>query len=271
MWWALLAPALADDLDNWQALQGALLGEAIDGDLTTSMSSYSRLVGSLANDDPARTEALYWLARARYVKGDIDGARDALRKAIASPSPSRGRCLDLLGEIELEQSAIHALPSRWSFDAVAGATPENGFVHPAAYSDKGSLRVDQVVFGDENPALVWTTQVDPRKEDLIVVGLRVPAPKLLQFRVRATNFDARLRVALLDTAGRRWWGETSGYTVSTDAWTTIAVDFSTLRPEEGSGRLNPSAIDQIVLIDATAGALRRTGENSLVIDDFEVN
>ena len=264
--WA--AAALGGDLENWEALhQGLLL--AASGDLSGAIGSYEGLKRNLPAEDPLRAEALYWLGHSRWIQGDVEGAGAELRECARVPSVHRVNCLELLNEIELEASSIASIPMKWSFDA------PHGFVHPLAYSDKGSLRIAADAPGGD-AALQWLTVVDSRKDDLVVVGFRDPhpVPSEIRFSARSTAFPARLRLWVYDTLGRRYTvhGQ-SAVQVPTDRWVEVVVPLAHLESDDPTaGPLQLGLIERLVLQDVTAfgPSLAASGENALYIDDFVV-
>lgn len=263
--WA--AAALAGDIDNWDTLHEGLL-LAASGDLPGAVGSYERLKRNLPAEEPLRAEALYWLGHARWMQGDVEGAGAELRECARVPSVHRAQCLQLLNEIELEASSIVTVPMRWTFDA------PHGFVHPLAYSDKGSLRIAAAPGSDA--ALQWLTFVDSRKDDLVVVGFRdpTPAPSGIRFSARSTAFPARLRLWIYDALGRRYTvvGQPA-ISVPSDRWVQVVLELDQLESDDpASGPLQPGLIERLVVQDVSAfgPSLGASGENALYIDDFEV-
>jgi len=267
---ALLLGTAAQAQDNpasWEILHDSLLLEAAYHDVDGALVIYGQLVKNLGADDPVRSEALYWLGRARYEQGEVDGAREALRECVRI-GIGKARCLELLGRIELEQSGIVSVPVRWTFDDTT-----HGFVHPWRYAAKGAIRIHRE--GDrDNPMLAWHTQVDVRGDDQLVVGFRdpVPPPRGLRFLVRSSELDAALRLQVFDIHGRKYVAAHRAV-IRVPRGQQILVDMR-FRDLEGDDpeqvRFAPKDIDHVVLQDVTAYYGGGSGENELYIDDFEV-
>lgn len=266
MWLALLsAPALADDVADWQRLNEAKLHEAL-GDLPEAIAAYERLLASsgMTDDDPVRSRVLYRLGSARYAAGRTEAAKRALIDAVRTASPSREACLELLERIALDESSVRTVPTLWRFD-----DDRHGVVHPFAAEEKGrSVRIDPVAPGGD-PALAWTTVVDPRRDDHLVVGLvePTPRPRGVRFQAMASRIPAALRLVAYDTLGQRYVAPFVA--VPTGEWTAVSVELRDLRDETGV-RAERADLDRLEIRDATAFTGLWTGENTLWIDDFEV-
>jgi hypothetical protein len=256
-----------DNRASWEMLYDSLLLEAAHHDVDQALVTYGQLVKNLGADDPVRSEALYWLGRARYEQGEVDGAREALRECVRT-GVVKGRCLELLGQIELEQSSIVSVPVRWTFDDTT-----HGFVHPWRYAEKGSIRIHRE--GDrDDPMLAWRTQVDVRGDDQLVVGFRDPdpAPQGTRFVVRSRDLDAALRLQVFDIHGRKYVaGHRAVIRVPRDKQVLVDLRFRDLEGDDPEQvPFSPSDIDRLVLQDVTAFYGGGGGENELYIDDFEV-
>jgi hypothetical protein len=256
-------------IESWEELYDGMLLEAAGGDLDGAISRYEALVHNLSAEDPIRAEALFWLGQARYTLGDVEGAREALREGIRFASPARSRCKELLGQIELEESSIDHVPLEWTFDQ-----DDHGFVHPSRYEDKGSLRIE-VDGPDGDPALEWTTSVDVRKDDLLVVGFRqpTPPPRGVRFDVQSSTLDARLRILVFDAYGRKYTLGPSSAAVVAPAgrWVRVDVHLDAVQGVDPTqDPLVPALIDRMLIQDVTAYYGRASGQNTLFIDDFEV-
>jgi hypothetical protein len=255
----LALSAHADDRTSWEALQDELLEESLGGDLKRAQRRYQGLVRNLADDDPTRGRALYWLGRTRRSMGDVSGAREALRECVRAGEVRRP-CLDLLGDMEIERTAIRDVPTRWTFE-----DDDHGFVHPWAYADKGVIRLRR------SEVLSWVTNVDARRPDRLLVGFRDPSPQPrgARFRAQAVSTPAHLRLMLYDIDGH-------GYSlplpvaVPVGTFIDVQVDFRNLVALEGAPvRFVATRADLMVIEDVT-GDYGGSGENELLIDDFVV-
>ncbi len=245
-----------------------MLVEALDHDLPGAIAQYEDLVRNLGADDPVRSAALYRLGRARHEQGNLDGARASLRECVRI-GVDKARCLELLGRIELEASAISTVPVEWRFDDTT-----HGFVHPWRYADKGAIRIHRDEDRDD-PMLAWRTRVDVRKDDQLVVGFRSPqpAPRGLSFLLRSRDLDAHVRLQVYDVYGRRYaeLGPRAVVQVPQGQMVVVELAFERLRgddPEQAP--FDPRMIDRFVIQDVTAYYGDATGDNELTIDDFHV-
>lgn len=265
--WALLVtePAqAADEIEVWGMLAEILLIEAADGDLPRAAVAYEQLVRHLPDEDPMRAEALYHLGDVRYRQGDVDGARAALREGIRV-GHNRDQCLVLLGRVELEQSAIHEVPVYWRFDGTS-----HGFVHPWARASRGSIHIEE-----EAGALGWTTTVDARADDQLVVGFRnpQPSPRGIRLEVQSMKMDAHLRMLVYDVFGRKYTSARGAVSTPVPVGETIVIDVemaSMVALDANQGPLDPQRLDRVIIQDVTGYVGRETGPNTLLIDNFEV-
>ncbi|MCB9680296.1 MAG: tetratricopeptide repeat protein [Alphaproteobacteria bacterium] len=270
----LLGAALAQDpasdggrltpQDWWVMVQRARFLDSLDGDPRAAVERYQDLVhNELPAGDPALSEALYWLARARWSIGEADAARDALDQCIRS-GIDKARCTELRSRIDLEEESIRTVPTRWTFD-----NADHGVFHPRSYWDKGTIRLITDV---EGSCLVWDTQVDPVKEDRLVVGFHAPQPppRTIAFRLRSGEIRAVIEIELVDVYGHRYTTRLPTATLPVREWVRVQIDLSDTTPLDPDGPpLDPSDLYRLVLRDMTAitGA---TGRNELRLDDFEV-
>lgn len=241
----LVAPARGDEIASWTLLQDALLDEAVDGDVAGAASQYEMLVRTLAADDPIRAEALYRLAQARFSAGNVAGAREALREALSSASTSRDRCLDLLGEIEIQGGGVRSLPARFTFDQPGSQT----LVHPHNVADLGRVRL--IPDAQNGSVLEWRTSADARGEDELVLGV---APGLrvrsLRLRAMAPGGEARLLLVVVDDHGQL--AGLPGVDLPAGTWVDVEVPVD-------------RTVDRFVFRRPAVA-----GESAVLIDDVEV-
>lgn len=253
-----------DDRASRDALQDTLLVEAADHAVVQATRNYEVLVKNLGADDPVRSEALYWLGRARYEQGEVGGARDALRECVRTGG-MRSSCLELLGRIELEQGAIREIPAEWTFDRTT-----HGFLHPWRYADKGAIRLAPGQQGD--PGLAWRTTVDARGDDQLWVGFDSPdpAPRGVRFLLWSDRIESWIRLHASDIHGRRY-STPQSFRVPAGEMIVVDVHMDELEPEDpATPPLDPAELYRLTLQDVTAyhGAAR--GDNELFLDDFQV-
>ncbi len=260
---ALIALA-QEERASWDTLYDTLLLEAADHDVGRALRTYEVLGRTLGADDPVRSEALYWLGRARYEQGEVDGARDALRECVRTGG-MRASCLELLGRLELEQMSITAVPTTWTFD-----DPAHGFVHPWRYAHKGSIRLHETDRGDA--MLAWRTTVGARSDDQLWVGFSEPSPppRGVKFLLRSSDLRAFVRLHVVDIHGRRY---SARRPVEVPAGQMVVVDVAlrTLQAEDPQHPpLDPRRLHRLVVQDVTAYHGTGRGENELLLDDFQV-
>ena len=87
-----------------------------------AIAIYEALIGQIPQGDEQRGEILYWLGRARWSAGDLEGARRSLESASRYRS-ARARVRILLGRMDAEKKAVERLPYRSS----SGSAPTPGF------------------------------------------------------------------------------------------------------------------------------------------------
>ncbi|MFT4624224.1 MAG: hypothetical protein ACI8PZ_002883 [Myxococcota bacterium] len=262
---ALLGLAHADDRASWGDLHLALLVESADGDAASARAVYEQLVRKLPSEDPIRAEALYWLARSRWLAGD-ERARAALLEGIRTGA-CKERCFDLLERIELDANAITTVPIAWDFE-----TPEHGVFHPWRYDHKGTMRLGTPPGKDES-ALVWSTAIDVRTEDQLVVGFSrpQPPPKQVSFRIRADPVEAWIRVFAEDGTGRTFTSGGVGMLVPVNDTLDLTIDLDRMVATDGTGdTLDPARIARLRLVDTTGFEGEGVGQNTLYLDDFIV-
>lgn len=265
MWAALLLAWSAGAAEGWALLEDALLVESVYGDLESAARTYEQLVRRLAVDDPSRAEALLALGRARAELGEPDLARAALLEGIRTAS-CLDPCQDLLGRIELEQESITRIPVRWTFDDA-----DHGFFHPWQFDDKGTIRLERTRANDME--LVWSTVIDIRKGDQLVVGFRrpQPTPRRVQFEVRSEATDAWLQVIFIDDHGRSYAVETGAFWVPVGRTTFVDVDLQTLHPIDPlDPPFDPGRVSRLQIRDVSAVEGARPGPNTMYLDDFTV-
>lgn len=260
--------AAGDPQRSWRLVQEALLLEVLDGDLRAARARYEALVKSeLPAGDPSLALAEYRLGEVCWLLENDAAAREALDACIRA-GVQKSRCLDLRSRIDLEADAVHDVPSSWTF-----SDAHHGFLHPRAYWDRGSIRLETGGEGDaERSELVWSTQVDGSQEDVLVVGFRAPtpAPRSFQIRLVSTQLDATLAFELEDLDGNRYTtpGRDPVFTRGAQGDLTVRLaDLVGINP--GTPLLNPARLHRLYVWDRT-GRTAQTGPNELHIDQFDV-
>ena len=266
LWASLAGPALAQsDPRARAALHDAMALEGIDGDLEAAASRYLRLSRNLAMDDRTRAEALYLLGRTMYDLGRVDPARAALLEGIRS-GVCPTRCRDLLETIEIDLESVTTTPVVWTFDQL-----DHGFFHPWMVQDLGSIRLATPEFPGRDAALAWSTSVQSRRPDRLVMGIHRPdpPPTEVMIRIRSARLDALVQVMVEDEAGARFWLP-DPLTLDQGRIETLVVELADLRPAPpGADRpMDPSRLVRLSLVDVTG--LKSTGDNTLWIYAFSL-
>jgi hypothetical protein len=249
---------------SWSEVQRAQVDESIDGDQAAAVRRYEDLVHNrLTTGDPNLSDALYWLAAARWSLGDLKGARDALDQCIRS-GVNKGRCIDLRSHIDLEEDSVRVTPLTWAFD-----TEDHGFFHPREDWDHGSIRI---VKDGDGSVLSWTTQVDPLVPDKLVVGFRNPSPAPTTMRLTATSMSlsATLEITLVDAYGHVFAPRPATWVLAQGVQTSIEFRLDSTTDTAGAGaKLVPSQLHRLIVRDIT-GRYGNVGSNEIRVDAFTV-
>ncbi len=250
------------DAYYWNQLQDGLLLLA-DGDPEGSARRLRRLRGEISGSSPLLPTVLYHLGEALLASGDRAGAKDALREGVRTGC-ARQRCLALLGRLDLEEAAIHEVPTRWTFEE-----GDHGFMHPWSLVERGSIHVERE--GDQ-AALAWTTLVEVRKSDQLVVGFDnpEPMPRGIRFEASSRAMDAYIRPQLVDSTGKVYTLPDQLVVLAQGDVVKVQLPLDDFLSVEGQGPLDASDITLLVLEDVTAFHGTQTGENVVWLDDFEV-
>lgn len=254
--------AAAASPEAWSALQSARVQHAVDRDPAAAAVRYEALLDKLAEDDPLRGEALYWLGRAHFEAGELARARAALQRAAASPR-SRPAARAFLGWMSLEERQVRALPYLEPFSLGTGA-----LVRGWGRGADEDLRLSD---GAVRGAAAWRVTVVDGEEDFLAVPIAAGAGRLteLSLRARAEGFEALLAVVVVDAAGQRFVSP-EPLRVRTLEWTELRVDPATLLAEDrvSGARLALDAVRRVELVDVTAYHSRARGEHWLFFDEL---
>ncbi|MEZ4241837.1 MAG: hypothetical protein R3F59_37950 [Myxococcota bacterium] len=167
----LVGAAWAQAVDTRAQLADALLLES-QGDLDGAMTRYQELARTLADTDPVRSEALYWLGHGLWSRGEVDAARAALQDGIRTGECTQ--CRDLLEVIDIDDKSLHTVPATIDF-----SSGNQVLFHPWR-TPGGNIEVAPDTHGD--PALHWTTMARPGEPDRLVLGLQHPTPRRRSWR-----------------------------------------------------------------------------------------
>lgn len=265
---ALSPAANAQDFRAWQGVYEGLLMEAADGDTASAVSWYDGLISGLPEGDPVQGELHFWLGQALYSSGQREVGRQMLELA-ANGSSVEQQSTAMLGQINALELRIPSLPLEQDFDDDVGM-----WLHSWQYGTKGQLDV-AVPDGEGDPALAWTTEVNPREDDQIELWFGEDAqPQELEVRIRSGEFPAYLMLILFDAEGH--WYTLPDFVVATpDQWVHIDAsieDFIPLPLESGVTRreLSPDRVRSMALRDVTAYYSTDQGKNVIYLDRMRI-
>ncbi|MCB9674978.1 MAG: hypothetical protein H6737_07670 [Alphaproteobacteria bacterium] len=250
---ALLAASASDSRED---LEDALLARAM-GDHATARAGFLTLSRSLAAEDPVRSWALYWLATTRLERDDFAGARESLRECIRT-GPARQECVELLGRLEVQSTAITQIPTVWGFEG------DHGVVHYWTQSDRGSIRIED---GSGDAALVWVSRHDEDVPGTLLFGVNAPTPPPRRFvaTMLSQGRDARVGVLFVDEYGNAYQHPAAVRTLRAGEPYEMSVP---LREARGpAGLLDPTHLERVLIRDLTAEKDRTGGSTILVLDD----
>ncbi len=224
-----------------EQLEEALLARSL-GDHAGARAGFLTLSRSLAADDPVRSWALLWLARTRIERGDGIGAREALRECIRTTA-ARQPCVDQLGRLEIESTAITKTPTIWTFD------DDHGVVHNWNQADRGSIRLDRI---DGDAVLVWVTRQDEDDPGTVLFGVDQPTPTPTFFTatVEARERKARIGVVFIDDRGNLF---PHPDVRALEPGIPVTLDLRLSEARGANGTLDPTALEKVLLRDVTAG------------------
>ncbi len=252
----------ADDVRTWEGLYDARLVEAADGNAVLALQYYQELLPEdMSRKYALRPEILYWLGRARFMAGDLDGAVVALREAAASVEEKK-KAEALLAHIELTRKGVTTLPVRWNFEEGPGS-----LVRGADAPAVGRLDVRSV--GENEHALAWDTVARAQEIDRLSLSFSGDQEvREIYFRARASSFPAEIQVLLHSADGTRFSAPLS--IIPTEDWVDIRlpiVFFRTLDPLPGASL---TAVRRVEIQDITGYLSSDRGENTIFLDDFLV-
>jgi hypothetical protein len=252
----------ADDVRTWEGLYDARLVEAADGNAVLALQYYQELLPEdMSRKYPLRPEILYWLGRARFMAGDLDGAVVALREAAMSPDEKK-KAEALLAHIEMTRKGVTTLPVRWNFEEGPGSLVR-GADAPAA----GGLTVRSV--GEAERVLAWDTVVRAQEIDRLSFSFSGDQEvREIYFRARAGSFPAEIQVLLHSADGTRFSAPLS--IIPTEEWVDIRLPivlFRTLDPLPGASL---TAVRRVEIQDITGYLSSDRGDNTIFLDDFLV-
>ncbi len=256
--------AEAQDLRAWQGMHEGLLKEAAEGDAAGAQDWYAGLLAGLPPSDTSTGELHYWLGRAAYLEGDVETARRELRRAQDDPTAAP-LAAALLGQIDAQELRIRRLPV--SHDFRLGTAH---WLHSWQHGDKGSIEARPLPPEGE-PAMAWSTTVEDREDDQIVVYFDrpQPAPAVVRMSLRSEAFPAYVLPSLYDDRGRRYAPE-APVAVPTDRWVPVEFRVTDFPSTEGQQGLDPEDLEALVLRDVTAFYSSDRGPNVVYVDEVHI-
>ena len=260
--------APAQDLRAWQGVYEGMLMEAAEGDLQHAVSWYEGLSEGMAEDDPIRPELHYWLGRGRYIQGEAEGARKALRIA-ATEDSLRPRATALLGQMDALELQVRSLPIEHTFD-----TGTSHWLHDWRFGDRGTIGVG-IPDSGEDSAMIWSTTVADEAQDQIQIGFgdRV-LPTHFEISLRAGAFPAWVVLLVEDTQGFGYYYP-EPVEINTRDWVLVQTDNRAFLPTDtsavaGVGREYPRQVRTLILRDVTEFYSSDRGTNTIYVDDVRI-
>lgn len=263
----LIGLARTQDLRAWQGVQEGMLTEAADGDLQRAISWYEGLIEGMAPGDPSAGELYYWLGRARYIQGEVDGARKALKASIADDPEGAEQARSLLAQIDALELQIRELPVSHRFD-----TGTSHWLHSWQHQGRGAIGIAEPEPGDD-PALAWTTSVARYEDDRIQVGFAEDVhPASFKLSLRSRSFPAYVLLGAEDERGY-YYRLASSVEVGTEGWVELEArveDFQPVASSAGAGDPWPRRVRTLFVFDVTGRYSEDRGPNTIYIDDVEI-
>jgi len=257
--------ARADSPEEWAALYNGRLVDAVDRDPAQAIPVYDAVLAYLDADDPLRGELLYWRGRARFDLGRRDAAVEDLMEA-AEDARVGPEARSFLGQLELSERPVERLPFAEDFD-----DGSRSFVRGWPVGRRDDLSVVRLA-DRKGQVLAWRRMVREAEADRILLAVTAPdPPEHVRLTVRSDAFDARLRVLVEDSEGRRWTAPV--LRVPADDWLRVDLSLAGFVPAEApASRARPdgAAIRRIEIRDVTAFHTADRGANRLFIDDVDI-
>jgi hypothetical protein len=263
--WALSGPVWAGAAETWAAQYDARLTQAVGNDPSGAIAVYETLLAQMPHADTMRGDVLYWLGRARWSAGDLQGARQSLESALKYRVSIR-RARILLGRLSVAEKAIQSLPYRNDFRIEMGA-----WVRGWERGQESDLSVDD---GPDGRVLKWQTELVNRLDDFIIMGLDTDDVSVTQmsFRVQTDAVETHLRILVEDEEGQQWTAPLE--IIEIGKWSHVRLVLKTFMPADApaaAGRsLDVSTVRRVILRDVTAYHTQARGKNTIFIDDFEI-
>jgi hypothetical protein len=245
-----------------------MLMEAAEGDLQHAVSWYEGLSEGMAEDDPIRPELHYWLGRGRYIQGESEGARKALRIA-ATEDKLRARTAALLGQMDALDLQVRSLPIEHTFD-----TGTSHWLHDWRFGERGTIGIG-IPDSGEDSAMIWSTSVADKDQDQISIGFSEQvSPTHFEMSLRAGAFPAWVVLLVKDAQGFGYYSE-DYVELDTRDWVVVQLDNRAFLPTEpsavaGVGSEYPHQVKTLILRDVTEFYSSDRGTNTIYVDDVRI-
>lgn len=254
--------ALAGGPENWSSAYDARLSQAMGAKPSDAIAIYEALIAQIPQGDEQRGEILYWLGRARWSAGDLEGARRSLESASRYRS-ARSRVRILLGRMDAEKKAVERLPHRAEFRLTTDPWVrgwERGRSTDLSLSDQ-----------DKSRSVSWRTEVEEGESDFLIFGLHLDGDRLtsIDVQLRSASLQGRYRFLMEDEDGQLW--TTAVKSVPTDRWTKISLlvsDFVRADAQTDRSRPDGRKLRWVILRDVTSLHTDQRGENILFMDNL---
>lgn len=256
--------ALAGGPENWSSAYDARLSQAMGAKPSDAIAIYEALIAQIPQGDEQRGEILYWLGRARWSAGDLEGARRSLESASRYRS-ARSRVRILLGRMDAEKKAVERLPYRAEFRLSTDPWVRGW--------ERGRSTDLSLTDQDESRTLSWRTEVEEGASDFLIFGLHLDGDRLntIEVQLKSDTLQGRYRFLMEDEDGQLW--TTPVMSVPTQRWTKVSLPLSDFaRADALSDRSRPDGrkLKWVILRDVTALHTDQRGENTLFMDNLVI-
>ena len=248
-----------DPSSAWKALYEARFVQIADGAPENAGQLYASLLADGSEGESAST--YYWMGQARLSTGDLEGASEVLKLALADPR-YREETLALLEEANLRLRSIAGVPARFDFEADTFPGVRSG-----AGAGRGQAGVQQV---DGRGVYAWTTTIRPGEPDGVALRFRSGTEVTgVRWVARSRGAPAVLQVVAVDRWGAAW--TSTEVVVDDDDWYDVHLRIADFVAVDGaSSPLRIGRVVELRLEDVTGERSDVRGPHTILLDDFVV-
>jgi len=229
--------ALASGPEDWAALHSGRLISSLDRDPAAAVSVYEAVIDHLPDDDPLRSDYLYWLGRAWFETGDAARSLETLQE-VDGRSKVGTVSRNFRGRLELTRHPVASLPT--TIDAKTSPLP--------LIPGWGAHSAPLDVIHQGMPHLSWPIAVDAVRAGFLAVGLAPDAGRLEGVRVEARSTEVVLAVRIVAETwdGGTWVG--APQVLRPGLWTEVTATPDSLRPQRPTdARLDPDEVGMVAI------------------------